>query len=447
MSTLTHLLSNAANKRRPLLLMAVAALILTVTVAVRLGQGWLPPKVDRTPAAAIDPGSPQGIGQMEARLQRNPDDVEAYALMGLGWLQQVRETGDVSLYARAGQAFDQALQHDPKQLDALIGRGILALALHDFTGALSWADEAWALNPYRAQTLGLKVDALVELGRYPEAVETLQQMVDLRPDLASYTRVSYLRELHGEVEGAIEAMRMAAQMGVPGSEQWLWTTVQLGNLYWSTGRLDEAEATYRQALQLRSNYAYALAGLARVQAAHGDNAAAITELDRLSKRLPLPEFVVTLGELYEMTGQPDLARQQYDLVRTMQKLNAASGMNVDLELATFEVNHGDNPQAALAQAKAAYQVRPTIYAADTLAWAYYHVGDLAQAAAYSQEALRLNTQDALLHFHAGMIAAAWGDDASAREHLRRALAINPAFSVLHADRAKAKIDDLNRIPH
>jgi tetratricopeptide (TPR) repeat protein len=327
-------------------------------------------------------------------------------------------------------------------LDALVGKGILALALHDFQGALDWADQAWSINPFRAQILGVKVDALVELGRYAEAVETLQQMVDLRPDLHSYTRISYLRELHGDTAGATDAMRTAATMGVPGSEQWLWTVVQLGHLYWNSGQLAEAEQIYRQALQYQADYPYALAGMARIQAAQGDRAGAIAQYEILAKRLPLPEFVIALGELYEANGQLDKAQEQYDLVHVMQQLNASQGMNIDLELAAFDVDHGQDPAAALAQAQAAYVERPTIYAAGALAWAYYRTGDYTTAAQYSQEALRLGTHDALLHHYAGMIALALNERGDARTHLAMALEINPHFSVLYAPEAEVALQQL-----
>jgi tetratricopeptide (TPR) repeat protein len=384
------------------------------------------------------------VTRIQQRLAANPDDVQAYAELGLALLQQVRETGDVTLHGRAGEAFDTALRREPKQLDALVGKGVLALALHDFKGALHWADKAWAMNPFRAHILGIKVDGLVELGRYPEAVDALQAMVDLRPDLRSYSRISYLRELHGETEGAIAAMQEAASMGAVGSEEWLWTTVQLGHLYWNTGKFQEAEQLYQQALQFRPDYPYASAGLARVNAAEGNVANAIAGYEALVKRLPLPEFVVALGELYEASGQIEKAQQQYHLVGVMQALNASSGMKVDLELATFEVNHGDDPTAALGLARTAYEQRPALYAADTLAWAFYQNGDYEAAQPYSQEALRLGTQDALLHFHAGMIAAL-GDRHAAGEHLATALALNPQFSPLYGAQAQAKLKELQ--PH
>ncbi|MCE7982851.1 MAG: hypothetical protein DYG89_16840 [Caldilinea sp. CFX5] len=416
--------------RRALLMLAVAL----VSLLIALGWRVLQPPAARmvTPPAPVELSSQEAIRKLENRLQNNPDDTYAYAQLGLGLLQQVRESGDVSLYTRAGKAFDEALTRDPKQLDALVGQGILALALHDFRGALVWADKAWAINPFRAQTLGIMVDGQVELGRYDEAVQTLQKMVDLRPDLDSYSRVSYLRELYGDVDGAIEAMRSAVQTALPGSESWAWTLTHLGHLYFNRGDVTEAAAIYKQVLAAKANYPYALAGQARVAAAQGNTDEAIAIYKQISERLPLPEFIIALGELYEATGQADAARQQYDLVGVIQQLNAAAGMNVDLEMALFTASHGNDPVAAVQQARTAYAERPTIYAADTLAWALYQQGEYAEAWQFSQEALRLETKDALLHFHAGMIAARLSDKEAARTHLKTALEINPHFSPLYA---------------
>jgi tetratricopeptide (TPR) repeat protein len=411
-------------------MLGVALLSLLIAVGWRILQPVAPRAV--TPPVPVELSSQDAISKLQARLKNNPDDTYAYAQLGLGLLQQVRESGDLSLYTRAGKAFQEALTRDPKQLDALVGQGILALALHDFHGALQWADKAWAINPFRAQILGIKVDGQVELGRYDETVQTLQKMVDLRPDLDSYSRVSYVRELYGDVDGAIEAMRSAVQTALPGSESWAWTLTHLGHLYFNRGELTEAAAIYEQVLVAKANYPYALAGQARVAAAQGNTSEAIAIYKQITERLPLPEFIIALGELYEATGQTDAARQQYDLVGVIQQLNAAAGMNVDLEMALFTASHGNDPAAAVQQARAAYAERPTIYAADTLAWALYQQGEYAEAWQLSQEALRLGTKDALLHFHAGMIAAKVGDKEAARTHLNTALAINPHFSPLYA---------------
>lgn len=417
-----------ASSRRIPLLFFVSLAILVAVVSGRLVRQQLAAAEPAAPAP-VALSSATMISQLQERIQNNPDNGDAYAQLGLALLQQVRETGDASFYVQAENALDEALAHDPQQVDALIGQGILALARHDFAAGLEWGQQARALNPYRAQILGIIVDAQVELGRYEEAVASAQAMVDLRPDLTSYSRVSYVRELHGDTAGAIEAMQLAVDSGLPAAEGTLWVRVQLGNLYFNSGQLEKAENIYRQTLFFRPDYPFAQAGLARIEAARGNYETAIDLYRPLVARLPLPEFVIPLGELYQQTGQPELAEEQYGLVRAIQQLNAAAGMDVDLELALFEADHGSDPAAALAKARAAYERRPSIHAADVLAWTLYHNGEYEEAWAYSQESLRLGTRDALLHYHAAMIAEAMGDREAGREHLAEALAINPYFSV------------------
>jgi tetratricopeptide (TPR) repeat protein len=405
-------------------------LLLVVAVLV-CGAAVIRRQLNAAPVStvtAVEDGSATAVSQWQAQVAQNPDNANAHTGLGLAYLQRVRETGDSALYILAEQALNQALSLEPQQVDALMGQGILALARHDFEAALVWGEKARELNPYRAQIVGIFVDAYVELGRYEEAVTAAQTMVDLRPDLASYSRVSYLRELHGDVAGAIMAMETAVASGIPGAEETAWAQVQLGNLYLNSGDVDRAEAIYRETLYYRPDYAHAVEGLAEVQAARGEYESAIEIMRPLVERLPLPEFAILLGEWYEATGQPEMAEQQYDLVRFIQQLNVEAGMNVDIEMALFEANHG-NPARAVEMAKAGYGRHPNIYAADALAWALYQNGEYEEASRYSQEALRLGTQDASLYYHAGLIARALGNEEQAEDYLETAVAINPNFSI------------------
>ena len=432
---MTRILNSGSVYRRPLAILTAAWLL--------FGGVWLwwmlspaPAPIPASATTLLDPSPEQMIQRWQGRLQDNPEDSYAYAQLGLSYLLQMRETADASLYGRAEQAFAAALQRDPNQFYAIIGQGLLALSRHDFVTALAWSERGQALNPFSADALGIQVDAQVELGRYDQAVVTAQRMVDLRPDLSSYSRIAYLRELNGDTTGAIIAMKAAVQASVPGSEPMLWTQTQLGHLYRRRGDLDTAAVAYRTALHFRASYPFAQGGMAAIAAAQGDDAAAIAAYAELVKRLPLPEFIIPLGELYERAGDSAQAKQQYDLVRVVERLHESAGANVDLELARFDIDHGADPVTALAAARTAYSDRPTIYAADTLAWALYHNGDFLQARRYSDEALRLGTEDAVLYFHAGMIAQALGDTNAARQQLQRTMAINPEFDILQAAQAR-----------
>jgi len=402
--TLLQKRTRPRRKRTLIVMPVVAACILAVTILWRIANPLQSPQ--SAPPAAIELASSSAVTQFQLRLQRNPEDLQAYALLGQALLHQVRESGDSSLYARADNAFTEALDRDPDYLDALIGKGILAAALHDFEDAIEWAQRAQAINPWRAETLGILVDAYVELGRYDEAVEITQQMVDLRPSLDSYSRVSYIRELYGDIDGAKESMQAAVDAGVPGTEPVLWSQIQLANLYLSQDDFANAEQLYQATLMARPDYLYGKAGLANLAIKQGDYAAAVEILEPVTTQLPLPEFIIKLADAYEAMGMTEEAEAERDLVRIIQQLNEDAGMNMDLELAAFEVEYGPDPEASLELAQSAYDRQPTIFAADTLAWALYKNGQYEEAKQYSDEALRLGTKDPLLYEHAAEIEKA-----------------------------------------
>ena len=57
---------------------------------------------------------------------------------------------------------------------------------------------------------GMLTDANIELGKYAEAEKSAQWMLDLRPgNIPALTRAAYLRELFGDIEGALELMQQA----------------------------------------------------------------------------------------------------------------------------------------------------------------------------------------------------------------------------------------------
>lgn len=436
-----------SSRRRLLLLVALLAGIATTAIGVHalVGPDDGLAKSRLAEAARERPLTDAGAlvaNTTDQALNDGIDDANDHALLGAAELQLARETADPAHYARAEEAFGRSLEIDPDNLEALIGTGILALARHDFAAALAIGEAAVVAHPSVPRLYGLIGDAQVELGRYDEALITIQRMVDLRPDLASYSRVSYLRELHGDLPGAIEAMQLAVEAGGSATENTEYVRVQLGHLLFAIGDLAAAESAFRASLERFPGYVHAVAGLARVRAAQGDLPAAIDLYRQAAERTPLPEFVVALGEAYEADGRMAEARDQYELVEAIHALQQANGIATDVELAAFFADHGD-PQRALALARGAYERAPSIRAADALAWALHASGSIGEAARLADEALATGSADARILFHAGVIAAAAGQPEAARARLSRALELNPRFSPLGAPMAA---EALARLP-
>ena len=374
------------------------------------------------------------ISVLQTRIDQVPDDWQSLAGLGLAYVQQARITVDPSYYPRAEAALERSLELQPKDNPgALVGMAALDAARHDFGSSLRWAKRALNESPGTADALGVLGDAQLELGRYEAAFDSYQRMVDTRPDLSSYARVSYARELLGDPRGAVAAMEAARKVaGTPADIA--WTSFQLGELAFNDGRVDDAAREYRRGWETDDAFVANLAGLAKVAWARGDRDEAIMRYEEVVARLPLPEYVIALGDAYAATGEDETAAQRYEIVRLEQQLFSSNGVNTDLELALFDADHG-RPEAALRAARAEWERRRSVHVADALAWALYANGRPEEAQRYSKRALSLGTRNASFLFHAGMIQLALGDRGEARSLLAEAIDTNPHFSIQHAEPA------------
>jgi tetratricopeptide (TPR) repeat protein len=372
------------------------------------------------------------LPQLQQEVRANPTDVVGLGLLGLAYQQRARETGDPTYYTKSDGVLRRALRYAPNDLVATGGLGTLALSRHRFREALALGRRSVALSPSTARGYGVVGDALVELGRYGEAFAAFNRMASLKPSLSSYARVSYARELLGNVRGAAEAMRLAIDAATGQPEALAWSHTQLGKLLWTQGRVGAAARQYRTALAVRPGYVYAFDGLAQVEAARGRLPRAITYERRAADTVPLPQFVASLGDLERLAGHDSAARRQYALIGAIQRLLNANGVRTDLETALFDVDHAVRLPNALALARAARAERPSIDGDDVLAWALVRNGRCADALHYSQRALRLGTRDAVKFFHRGMVERCLGHGAEAKTWFHRALSLNPHFSLLWA---------------
>ncbi|MFF5080614.1 tetratricopeptide repeat protein [Actinoplanes sp. NPDC000266] len=440
--------------RRVVVLIAVSVLGLALVVAAgALFAPW-----DRAPESQASTSWETGpIAAAERRVERAPDDWKTWAELGTAYVERARTTGEAADYVRARVALDRSQKIHPRDnAIALTGHGALAAALHDFPAALRHGRAALAADPYRAAALGVVADALIELGRYDEAFPTIQRMVDLRPDASSYARASYAWELRGDIGRATDAMRRALD-AAPNAADGAFARLHLGQLAADNGDLDTAATEFTEGLRLLPGHPPLRLGLARVRAARGDTAGAITEFRAVLAVAPRPVYAAELGDLLTASGRPDEAAKEYAAARQAWADEAVSGAPPEPDTVLFAVDQGkagrgeggrgeadpgeagQREPVALDAARRLYARQPGIAAADALGWALRAAGRPAEALRYADQALKLGTRSALSHYHRGLILADLGRRDAARADLTTALRLNPHFSFRHAPEARAAL--------
>lgn len=399
---------------------------------------------DERAAAGPPPASAPSLrpdADTDAQLRRLQDAVRRgaprEAELAAAYIQKARESGDPSFYSRADGVLRRALARGPQDPAELTEAAALAAGRHDFRAAERLARRARALAPDSLGAFPVLVDALLELGRYREAERTLQRMVDLKPNLAAYARVSYFRELTGDLDGAAEALELAVSAGGPVPENVAYVQTLLGSLELSRGRLPAARRAFAAALMAVPGYVPAAAGRARLAARRGDLRTAIARWRELVARQPLPEYVIGLGEAELAAGQGAAGRRDLALVRVQQRLLAEAGVDTDVELAIYEADHGDR-ERAVALAREAWAQAPSVRSADALGWALTRAGRAGEGLRWARRALKLGSLDPTFRYHAGIAA---GDTPEGRRNLRLALERGLDAHPLHANRARAALEN------
>lgn len=377
-------------KRLVLLLTGVGLLVLGVIVA-----GTWDRSVPATPSK-VD----QRILRALRAIEKMPNGSEGYNELASAYMQKARETADFSLNASADHAINRSLAVEPDNYDALKLRAKLQLTYHRFAEALETTRRAQNFRTDDHDVWGQITDARVELGDYAGAVRAAQTMVDLRPDSSSYARVAYLRSLHGDTQGAIQAMVAAVKAANPNDpEAMAWCRVQLGNELMNAGRLSEAEREFDEALRTFNNHPLALRGKAEARLAAGDVQGALEICERETNSADAAQM---LGDLYTRLDRTDAAQKQYQKFEALERENAVVERSWR-HLVNHWLDHDRNLEQALALATQEYEARKDIFTCDSLAWALFKNGRSAEAKKFMGQALRTGSKDARINHHAGII--------------------------------------------
>ncbi|MEO5823697.1 MAG: hypothetical protein ABIT71_24595 [Vicinamibacteraceae bacterium] len=383
-------------------------------------------------------GLSQTIAALERRIADEPGNGVAAARLADALLRQARATGNGGLAIQAEGALRTAIATAPTY-EAQRMLGAVLASQHRFRDAIVAAERARAIEPADAWNEGVIGDAHLELGEYDQAFAAFDAMMRKRPSAAAYGRASYARELQGDFDGALRLMQMALDAtSAHDPESQAWHYAQLGDLQYQLGHLADAEREYRHSAFTFANHPLAVAGLARVDAARGDLAAALAGYTSLQATAATPEYAARMAELEQALGRPKDAARHFAL--------AEQGWRTDMpepaHLARLLARTRDRAAEALTVAEQAAASRQDIFTMDAVAWAALRAGNIGRAVEASRLALRTGTRDRSILYHAAAIAAASGDRARARSLATRALDGHPTFDVVLAPEAQALLASL-----
>ena len=290
-------------------------------------------------------------------------DQESYWKMAQVFAQEARVTGEHGhYYPSALKVLEELLAQEIESKDlefrALTLKASIQLSQHEFQEALETGLTAFKMNPVNAQICGVLVDAYVELGDYPKAIDMADKMVSIRPDLRSYARIAYLREIYGMEEGAIEAMEMALASGYPGFEETAWTQLELGNLYQKIGNVARAKDHYREILTYRPDYPFAIAALADIAFQQKNYEEAEILLKSACEIIPEVGFYEQLAYVYQATNREEAYEETIEIILDMLADDVESGHNMNLEYANLYLDLIGDANKALAYAQEEYDKRP-----------------------------------------------------------------------------------------
>ncbi len=343
-----------------------------------------------------------GYMQMASKLRtEDANAIEPRITLAKIFVNEARVTGEHGHYYTAAlQMINEALELNhggPKdanlEFDALSTKAGVQLSQHDFANALSTAKQAVSINPYNAQVYGAVVDANVELGHYDAAVAAADKMNEIRPDLRSYSRVSYLREIHGDVDGAIEAMKRAVNAGAPGYESAAWARLTLGQLYHRYGQPKEAAAQYAAILRERPNYPFAIAAQAELAMDDKNYEEAERLLNDAKAIIPEVGYYVSLAKLYKLQGRTDELESIEKEIMVMLQDDVDSGHTMDMEYATVYRDEYEDYDKAIEYMLKEYQVRPdNIDVNRVMASIYARQGNLEKAKEHLAKAEATNSK-------------------------------------------------------
>ena len=398
---------------------------LSALLLIMVATVWASAQTGTAAAVKLSPAE-QSVAAAKALIDKNPKNYEAYNALALALARRARETSDPSFYTQGEAALQKSFAISPDNFDGKRIQVWLLLGKHEFVAALEEAKKLNKRMPDDVMVYGFLTDANVELGNYADAEDAANWMLKLRAgNQAGVTRAAYLRELYGDIDGALELMNMAYQSNPPSQvEDGAWLLTQIAHLHLATGNIDQAEKELQQALAMFPGYHYALSNLAKVRIQQKRYPEAVALLQQRYNAAPHAENLYELAVAMQLAGRKDDAQKAFAEFEQKSLKETNIGDNSNHELILYYADYANSAEKALAVAKREIARRHDVHTLDCYAWALYKGGQYSEARKQIETALAVGVRDASIFRHAGEIALATGDKAAGEHYLQQAVQLN-----------------------
>ncbi len=385
------------------------------------------------------------VAFLESRYGKNAQDMIVPRMLSSEYLQRYRERGDVGDVLRARAAAQTSLRVMPRE--NMAGDMALAsadLALHRFREARAYIAAARRVQPDNPDFALSEASVDMELGDYDAARSRIASAAGKNAG-AEDVVVSRFDEITGHVADArarlSHAMHFSDSLYDMPAERRAWYHFRSGELAYLAGDNEAAIANEHDALAIFPDDIFAWGALARFELAVKEYRAAEDAAQHGVRLMPSPETLGILADAQAALGDPTGAAASRAEIDAEEKIGNAQHVN-DRLIAVYLADHGERPDDAYAIARRELAVRDDVYAEDTLAWCAARAGKWDVARAAAAKALRFDTEDPRLQYHAGVIAQHSGEAAEAVRRFNRALQLNARFSATQADDARTRLAQL-----
>jgi tetratricopeptide (TPR) repeat protein len=346
------------------------------------------------------------IKRANEAIAKHPGQSAGYNSLAMALARRARETSDISYYQKAEEALQKSFAVSPDNFEGMKVRAWLLLGHHEFSKALEVATRLNKQVPDDITVYGYLADANAELGNYRDAENAAQWMLNLRPgNIAGFTRGAYLRELYGNLPGAIELMKMAYDAtAFQEKEDRAWILTQIAHIYLISGDLTNAETYAKGALGLFPGYHYALGTLGSVRLAEKRYGEAAELFHKRYDKAPHAENLYSLAESLELAGRQEEANRAFAEFEQKALRESALADNANHELIAYYIDHANKPAEALKLAETEVARRHDVYTLDCYAWALAANGKYGAANAEMEKALAVGVKDPRIVHHAATIA-------------------------------------------